>query len=114
MGLLIKRLIEEIKKGNVSYFYTSRTWRRKRKEILDRDNDECQICKENGKVTAGTKEDPLIVHHIKELKDRPDLCLTDSNLLTVCDHCHETVCHPNRLGEYKEKKKVIDIPERWE
>lgn len=110
---MIKKLIKEIGKGNTSYFYTSRTWRRKRKEILDRDNNECQICKEDGRVTTGTKEDPLIVHHIKELKNRPDLCLTDSNLLTVCDYCHETVCHPKRLGEYQEKKRFTN-EERWE
>lgn len=110
---MIKKLIEGIKKGNTHYFYTSRTWRRKRKEIIKRDNNECQICKANGKAATGTKEEPLIVHHIKELKDRPDLCLTDSNLLTVCNDCHENVCHPKRLGKYQEKKGFTN-EERWE
>lgn len=110
---MIKKLIQAIKSGNTHYFYTSRTWRRKRKVILDRDNNECQLCKENGKVTIGTKEDSLIVHHIQELKDRPDLCLTDSNLLAVCRDCHENVFHPERLGEYKERKKFTN-EERWE
>ncbi len=113
MALLYRKLIQAIKKGNVSYFYTSRAWRRKRKEIIDRDNNECRICREEGRVTTETKEDPLIVHHIKELKDRPDLCLTDENLLTVCNDCHENVCHPNRLGEYQEKKGFTN-EERWE
>lgn len=111
-----KKLLQAIRKGNTHYFYTSWAWRKKRKQILERDNNECQICKQNGKVTVGTKDDPLVVHHIKELKEHPELALTDKNLLSVCNNCHENVCHPDRLGEYKEKKNKIgiEIPERWE
>ena len=108
-----KRIYNELKKGNTKYFYTSRTWRRKRKDILDRDGNECQLCKREGRVTAGTPEEPLIVHHIKELKDYPELALVDENLLTVCDNCHETVCHPKRLGKYQARKRFIN-EERWE
>lgn len=108
-----EKLYNEIKKGNTHYFYTSWAWVNKRKEILERDNRECQICKSNGNVTAGTKDNPLIVHHIKELKTRPDLALTDNNLLTVCNNCHENVCHPNRLGKYQERKRFMN-EERWE
>lgn len=106
------KLQNEISKGNVSYFYTSRTWRNKRKEIIKRDNNECQICKQNGKVTVGTKEEPLIVHHIKELKKYPNLAMVDSNLTSVCNDCHESECHPDRLGEYKERKGFSNA-ERW-
>ena len=106
-----KKLYNEILKGNTHYFYTSRTWRRKRKLIIDRDKNECQICKREGRVTVGTKEEPLIVHHIKELKEHPELALMDINLLTVCDSCHEVVCHPNRL-ENIERVKVMN-EERW-
>lgn len=111
-----KKLLKAIRDGNVHYFYTSRTWRRKRQYILDSHNNECQICKAEGKVTVATEGSSLIVHHIKELKDRPDLALADNNLLTVCNHCHESVCHPDRLGnkDKEKEKKVIDIPERWE
>ena len=108
-----KKLLQAIRKGNTHYFYTSWTWRKKRKQILIRDNNECQICKQNGKVTVGTKDDPLIVHHIKELKQYPELALVDENLLSVCNNCHESICHPDRLEEYKNTKTVIDIPERW-
>ena len=108
-----KKLLQAIRKGNTHYFYTSWTWRKKRKQILIRDNNECQICKQNGKVTVGTKDDPLIVHHIKELKQYPELALVDENLLSVCNNCHESICHPDRLEEYKKTKTVIDIPERW-
>lgn len=108
-----KKLLQETKKGNTHYFYTSWTWRKKRKEILIRDNNECQLCKQDGKVTVGTKEEPLIVHHIKELKQHPELALANENLISVCNNCHENVCHPDRLGEYKKIKTVVDIPERW-
>lgn len=110
---MIKKLLQEIHKGNVSYFYTSKTWRRKRKEILARDNKECQLCKAEGRVTTADKDGYLIVHHIQELKDKPELCLTDSNLLTVCNDCHEIKCHPKRMGEYQEKKRFTN-EERWE
>lgn len=104
--------IKQIKEGNVHYFYTSRTWRKKRLEILERDNYECQICKQNGKVTVGTKKEPLVVHHIKELKQYPELALVNRNLLSVCSSCHESVCHPNRLGVRQKEKGFIN-EERW-
>ncbi|WP_369126193.1 HNH endonuclease [Kurthia massiliensis] len=33
----------------------------------------------------------LIVHHIKEVKDRPDLALSITNLQTVCRNCHNKI-----------------------
>lgn len=33
-----KKYIKAIKNGNTSYFYNSRAWRKKRLEILERDN----------------------------------------------------------------------------
>ena len=108
-----KIMYNEIKKGNTGYFYTSRTWRKKRKEIINRDDRECQICKQNGRVTVEIEEEPLIVHHVKELKDYPELALVNDNLLTVCNNCHETACHPKRLGKYQERKRFIS-EERWE
>ena len=111
-GKMTDKLLNEITKSNTSYFYTSRTWRRKRRDIIQRDNNECQICKRSGRVTVGTKEDPLIVHHIKELRQHPTLALADTNLISVCNNCHESVCHPDRLAEFK-KKNRFDNKERW-
>ena len=95
-----------IAKGNVSDFYNSWLWRKKRKQILQRDNNECQICKSKGRYSKGTT-----VHHIKHLKARPDLALTDSNLLTVCDTCHNDL-HPEKFNN---KPNVIKnkFKERW-
>lgn len=68
-------------------FYGSTEWRDKRAEILDRDNHECQWCKEEGRVTV-SDDSVLEIDHIEELKDRPDLAFDDSNLRTLCKDCH--------------------------
>ena len=95
--------IEKIKNGDTQTFYMSYAWRKKRLEILDRDNNECQRCKEEGKFSPADT-----VHHIKELKDYPELGLTDSNLICLCHNCHNEI-----HGRFEGKKPKIDIPERW-
>jgi 5-methylcytosine-specific restriction protein A len=65
---------------------------------------ECQMCKELGRVGKGEA-----VHHIKHLKDRPDLGLTDSNLVTLC-LTHHNLAHPEK---FKHKKKIPINEERW-
>lgn len=102
--------IKQIKEGNSQTFYMSYVWRKKRLEILERDNHECQICKEEGRVTTETDKESLIVHHIKELKEFPELGLDNDNLISVCRYCHEVKCHPERL---KKQEPKINIPERW-
>ena len=55
------------------------------------------------------------VHHIKHLKDRPDLGLTDSNLITVC-YAHHNELHPEKQRQGKAKGKDKDKfvnEERW-
>lgn len=68
-------------------FYWSSPWRKIKPIILQRDNQECQVCKDSGGVTL-TK---LIVHHIKPLEYYPDLGLDEDNLLTVCHSCHNSI-----------------------
>lgn len=75
----MERLLEEIRRGNVSVFYKDSRWLKKRRDILKRDNKECQLCKQEGRVGRGE-----CVHHIKHLRDRPDLALVDSNLTSLC------------------------------
>ncbi len=63
--------------------YDSRAWRRKRLEILQRDLFECQDCRDrleraNKEGIELSGEDRKIrrakeVHHIKELRDHPEL-----------------------------------------
>ena len=69
-------------------FYDSPIWRKKRNQIRERDNHECQWCKDEGKLTL-RKDALLIVHHIIELKHDPSLRLRDDNLILICFECHE-------------------------
>lgn len=105
----------------IKHFYNSSQWKLKRAQILDRDFHECQDCRERlreamktGKTLHG--EDRKIrtakeVHHIKELKDYPDLALEDSNLISLCTQCHNIQHGRNPYKFVKKKKKVSE--EKW-
>ena len=100
-----KEFIELINNNEEDKFYNSWTWRKKRLEILSRDNKECQVCKEEGRVGKGE-----VVHHIKHLKKYPSLGMTDDNLLTVCHNCHNLL-HPEKFNNQKKDKFINE--ERW-
>lgn len=87
-------------------FYKTYTWKQKRKEILVRDNFECQKCKSLGSMRRATT-----VHHIKEYKFFPSLALTDENLISLCRDCHEEE-HPDRLKNFEKQEPIHG--ERWE
>lgn len=87
------------KKANPFYFSTA--WRKKRLEILERDNFECVMCREEGRVTTG-KDTTLEIDHIKELDDYPELALEDTNLRTLCRRCHNV-----RHGRFGFQKKEV-------
>lgn len=105
--LMNKELIKVIKEGNTYKFYKSRVWRSKRKQILIRDNYECQKCKSRGRFSKAD-----CVHHIKHLKDYPELALTDDNLECLCNPCHNEE-HPEKLEEFQQSNKFTN-EERWE
>lgn len=89
-------------RGWQSFYHTSR-WKHKRKDILKRDHNECRLCRQKGKYARATT-----VHHVKHLKDAPELALTDDNLISLCRECHEVV-HP----EKHKKKYGYTNEERW-
>lgn len=63
--------------------YKSEKWKKKRESILKRDNYLCKECHRFGKsVSANT------VHHINPAEDYPDLFLSDENLISLCNSCH--------------------------
>lgn len=90
----------------VNPFYKSSPWLLKRVEILERDNYECQHCKQQGLYSKAD-----CVHHIKHLGDSPELALVDENLISLCNYCHSVV-HPEKL-KANESNKFTNI-ERWE
>lgn len=73
-------------------FYQSKAWKRKREWILRRDGYRCQDCKRYGRMRQATT-----VHHIKHLDQYPELALTSSNLVSLCDACHNKR-HPEKGG----------------
>lgn len=79
-------------------FYKSKAWAKCRVLALQRDNHLCQECFRNKKINNAD-----LVHHIKELRDYPDLALDIDNLESLCNSCHNKE-HPDK-GK-KEKKPV--------
>ena len=87
----ITRLIAD---DRLDLFYNSRYWRRLSHDVMLSQNNECQLCKARGRYSPAR-----IVHHVKRLKDRPDLAYSryyvDENgikqrqLLALCFACHE-------------------------
>lgn len=98
-----KKSMKNLKRKIASDFYLSPVWKRKRLFILMRDHYVCQRCKEQkDKISIANT-----VHHIKHLKEYPDLALEDSNLISVCDRCHNEL-HPEKRirKQYEEITRV--------
>lgn len=99
-------------------FYDSKEWKWLREKVKRRDNYECQECKRNGYVSIDTneysesarrKKIALVVDHIKELEEYPELALDMDNLETLCVECHNK--KHGRVFERKPNKWEHD--ERW-
>lgn len=101
---LINWITKLIKENNIHAFYVSGPWKKLRQEVINKSNKECQLCKSKGKVSTATT-----VHHIKHLKDHPELALTRSNLMAVCKECHNEL-HPEK---HRHKSKKVINEERW-
>lgn len=101
--------------GTSDRFYSWPEWEHVRRDVLILDHNECQICRRCHRVGPAD-----LVHHVKHLKDRPDLALSvfdpstgERQLLSVCRACHE-VLHPERMR----RKDFVFVPslteERWD
>ena len=71
-------------------FYHTKSWKKKRQYILKRDHYECQDCKRYGKRTEAE-----MVHHIIPYELNPKLGLKNSNLISLCNACHNKR-HPEK------------------
>lgn len=92
-------------------FYWSKEWRMMRAYIRERDNHECQECKRNGGVTTQA-DSRLIVDHIIELEERPDLRLEPKNLEVKCFNCHEHK-HGRAFVGHEGKRNRWEDDEWW-
>ena len=114
--------IEQLIRDNQMYkFYKSRKWIELKNSEMEEQQHECYYCRQRGKITKA-----YIVHHIYHVRDYPQYALSkyviddegnkQINLVCVCLHCHETICHPEKLEKARNKnKKNINkkYPERW-
>lgn len=67
-------------------------WIKKRNEILTRDNNTCQFC--------GRQDRYLHVHHKRYIKGNKPWEYENSDLITLCDRCHEFITNEkNNLYE---------------
>lgn len=88
-----------IRAGSVAPFYNSPAWDAMRKEVLHDQHHECQICKAKGKA-----EPASTVHHVRPVRERPDLALTKDNLIAVCESCHYEIHHPSRSQRWPDER----------
>lgn len=77
-------------------FYTSKLWRKTRREVILRDNG-CDLAIQDRPLT---KEDGLIVHHIvpineKDLYEMNSLVFDLDNLVCVSDRTHNAIHYGN-------------------
>lgn len=76
-------------------FLATDCWQSMRKAILKRDHYLCRDCKRYGRYRAA-----VLVHHIEHYDVRPDLALEPSNLISLCNACHNKR-HPEKGANHK-------------
>ena len=108
----IKELIEV---GKIYKFYKSKEWVELRQDILIDKHWECQECLKLGKYTRAD-----CVHHVNEVKHRPELALSryyidkhghkKENLVPLCNVCHNKI--HEKLDKWQQKQRFSN-EERW-
>ena len=98
--------------GQEGKFYDWKAWDHVREKVLEMDHYECQMCKARGRYAPA-----YIVHHVKHLRDRPDLALSiwdgdQRQLVAVCKACHEKE-HPEALRQFAPGEIPVTA-ERWD
>lgn len=106
---------ELIRQNKLYEFYKSKEWLELRQDVLNDFYYECQECLKQGVYTRAD-----CVHHINEVKNRPDLALsryyTDEdgeeqfNLMPLCNQCHNKI--HDKLGKWQRKDKYTNV-EKW-
>lgn len=71
------------------------SWTQKSKEIREKANYLCEVCKAQGIITY----DDIEVHHITKVKDDESLLLDNYNLICLCAPCHYKADH-NQIDQH--------------
>lgn len=83
-------------------FYKTAAWRRLRMVALERDHHICQDCLQRKRDGARIRaRRATVVHHIQPREAHPELALEITNLVSLCDGCHNKR-HPEK-GESPER-----------
>ena len=117
LDVWIRQLIREDK---IYLFYKTDDWLELRDDVMKDAHNECQHCLQNGIYKRAE-----MVHHVNEVRKRPDLALTREftdpithekiiNLVALCNSCHEKE-HPDRFGNYRNKRGIerFTNEEKW-
>ena len=109
-----------IKDDELWKFYKTDDWLELRDDVMRDAHNECQHC-----LLKGIYKHAEMVHHINEVRKRPDLALTREfidpitnkkiiNLVALCNSCHELE-HPDRFGDYRKRHGIerFTNEERW-
>lgn len=111
----LARLRALIDAGQEERFYSWKPWKRLSLRVRELDHHECQHCKAAGKYSPAE-----IVHHVKHLRERPDLALSiwdpdtkERQLVTLCRACHERE-HPERMRTTTSAAASPLTVERWD
>lgn len=112
---LSKYIRQLIRDNKIELFYYSEDWKELRQDVLDFFHNECQECLKTGRYTKAD-----CVHHINEVRHRPDLALSRYyidgqgnkcvNLVPLCNQCHNIV--HDKLSKWQRKDKFMN-EERW-
>ena len=110
----LAHLNDLIANGRENIWYNEAAWQSMRAQVLKLDHYECQLCKAKGRHSKA-----VIVHHVKHLKDRPDLALSvwdpdtgERQLVSVCKRCHEEL-HPESQRQFRRIRAPLTA-ERWD
>lgn len=73
-------------------FYSSEAWKKCRSEFKKSKGRLCECCLARGIINAGSKDNPLQVHHKVKLTPEnindPEITLNWDNLELLCQQCH--------------------------
>lgn len=115
-ALRLRQLSALIAAGNERSFYDWPEWDQRRTQVLELDRGECVLCRER----RHRYRPAVLVHHVKHLRDRPDLALSvvdpetgERQLVSLCRACHEDE-HPERRWRKVPKIRPQAAPERWD
>lgn len=76
--------------------YASHEWKELVKRIYARDEYRCKRCGD-----PHTRQNTLHAHHIKAWAEYPELRFKESNLITLCNYCHNYVHSKKNInGEF--------------